>query len=426
MLNAAGALQWFRDALAPGMSFDDLTAEAVASGRGCGGGPLPPVSPGRADPPRRPRRDRLVHRPLAPARPRRARTCGPRGSRLRAARLARAPARARCRAPGRTSVRRWRAQPPLARDRRVGARPSARALRRRRGLGVWCGAARRRGRWHVRRARARQSRRASVSARPSSRTLRGRRVTQTVTLAIGRCIRQFERSRRAHEARGQGRFRHGRESWHRSRGRTRPVEPRGSRSASRRAAETTSGSRTRSGSGATSATSEQVEDAVAQTVERFGRLDVCVANAGVGSYHTLVDTPARAPRGDDRRQPEGHDLRRARLDPAPDRERRGRPRQRRVGGRPPRAAGRGRLLRLEVRPGRPHARARPRAARARRPLHQRLPGRSRDGLRARGGLRPYAGRARGDDDAPTTWPRSSSSASRGPAAIASSRPPFGR
>ena len=28
MLNAAGALQWFRDALAPGTSFDDLTAEA--------------------------------------------------------------------------------------------------------------------------------------------------------------------------------------------------------------------------------------------------------------------------------------------------------------------------------------------------------------------------------------------------------------
>jgi len=35
----------------------------------------------------------------------------------------------------------------------------------------------------------------------------------------------------------------------------------------------------------------QVERAVAQTVERFGRLDICVANAGVGSYHTLVDTP---------------------------------------------------------------------------------------------------------------------------------------
>ena len=35
----------------------------------------------------------------------------------------------------------------------------------------------------------------------------------------------------------------------------------------------------------------QVEGAVATTVERFGRLDICVANAGVGSYHTLVDTP---------------------------------------------------------------------------------------------------------------------------------------
>ena len=35
----------------------------------------------------------------------------------------------------------------------------------------------------------------------------------------------------------------------------------------------------------------QVEDAVARTAERFGRLDICVANAGVGSYHTLVDTP---------------------------------------------------------------------------------------------------------------------------------------
>jgi 3-oxoacyl-[acyl-carrier protein] reductase len=36
---------------------------------------------------------------------------------------------------------------------------------------------------------------------------------------------------------------------------------------------------------------EQVEAAVAATVERFGRLDICVANAGVGSYHTLVETP---------------------------------------------------------------------------------------------------------------------------------------
>jgi NADP-dependent 3-hydroxy acid dehydrogenase YdfG len=35
----------------------------------------------------------------------------------------------------------------------------------------------------------------------------------------------------------------------------------------------------------------EVEDAVARTVDRFGRLDICVANAGVGSYHPLADTP---------------------------------------------------------------------------------------------------------------------------------------
>ena len=36
---------------------------------------------------------------------------------------------------------------------------------------------------------------------------------------------------------------------------------------------------------------DQVESAVAKTAERFGRLDICIANAGVGSYHTLADTP---------------------------------------------------------------------------------------------------------------------------------------
>ena len=36
---------------------------------------------------------------------------------------------------------------------------------------------------------------------------------------------------------------------------------------------------------------DQVESAVVKTVERFGRLDICVANAGVGSYHSLADTP---------------------------------------------------------------------------------------------------------------------------------------
>jgi NADP-dependent 3-hydroxy acid dehydrogenase YdfG len=35
----------------------------------------------------------------------------------------------------------------------------------------------------------------------------------------------------------------------------------------------------------------QVNDAVAAAVERFGRLDILVANAGVGSYHPFLETP---------------------------------------------------------------------------------------------------------------------------------------
>jgi NAD(P)-dependent dehydrogenase (short-subunit alcohol dehydrogenase family) len=35
----------------------------------------------------------------------------------------------------------------------------------------------------------------------------------------------------------------------------------------------------------------ELEALVAATVERFGRLDILVANAGVGSYHSFLDTP---------------------------------------------------------------------------------------------------------------------------------------
>jgi NAD(P)-dependent dehydrogenase (short-subunit alcohol dehydrogenase family) len=35
----------------------------------------------------------------------------------------------------------------------------------------------------------------------------------------------------------------------------------------------------------------EVEGAVARTVEELGRLDICVANAGVGSYHPFLETP---------------------------------------------------------------------------------------------------------------------------------------
>ena len=60
---------------------------------------------------------------------------------------------------------------------------------------------------------------------------------------------------------------------------------------------------------------------------------------------------------------------------------------------------RGRLLRLQVRPGRLHPGARPRAPPAGRALHQRLPRRRRDRLRDGGRLRPDArhARARRDD-----------------------------
>jgi NADP-dependent 3-hydroxy acid dehydrogenase YdfG len=37
---------------------------------------------------------------------------------------------------------------------------------------------------------------------------------------------------------------------------------------------------------------EQVERAVEATVSRFGRLDMCIANAGVGSYHSFLELPS--------------------------------------------------------------------------------------------------------------------------------------
>lgn len=35
----------------------------------------------------------------------------------------------------------------------------------------------------------------------------------------------------------------------------------------------------------------QVEQAVTRTLAEFGRLDICVANAGTGSYHPFLETP---------------------------------------------------------------------------------------------------------------------------------------
>ena len=136
MLNAAGSLRWLRDALAPGASFEELTAEADGWSAGRGGPDLPPVPPGRADAARGPGRAWRLHRPLAPARPGSARPRRARGRRLRPARLARAPARARrrararaaCRAAARAAGSGSRSSPPCSACR--SSAPSSRRARR--------------------------------------------------------------------------------------------------------------------------------------------------------------------------------------------------------------------------------------------------------------------------------------------------------
>ena len=50
MLNAAGSLRWFRDALAPGVGFDELTAEAAASPPGADGALFLPYLQGERTP----------------------------------------------------------------------------------------------------------------------------------------------------------------------------------------------------------------------------------------------------------------------------------------------------------------------------------------------------------------------------------------
>ena len=142
MLSAAGSLAWLHDVL--GADFRTLDDGGCALGARHRGAAVRAVSPGRADAARRSRRPRRVHRPVAPPRPRRARPGRARGRRLRAAGLARAAARARGRGRGRARLGRRLAQRPLAEDRRLGARPPARAHRERRGRRVRRGPAGRR------------------------------------------------------------------------------------------------------------------------------------------------------------------------------------------------------------------------------------------------------------------------------------------
>ena len=105
----------------------------------------------------------------------------------------------------------------------------------------------------------------------------------------------------------------------------------------------------------------QVEALVAAAVERFGGLDVVVANAGVGGYGEFVDGD---PEFDDEIVDVSvkgllHTVRAVAPDAA--RERRRRPRGGRLDRGAARARGRGRLRGGQACPGRLHALARPRA-----------------------------------------------------------------
>ena len=112
----------------------------------------------------------------------------------------------------------------------------------------------------------------------------------------------------------------------------------------------------------------QIEALVAEAVERFGGLDIVVANAGVGAYGDFLDL-------DPEHLEEMIDINvkgllytvRAGLPHLLESDSR-RPRGGRVDRRPARARGRGGLRRVEVRAGRVHALARPRAVPPRRAL----------------------------------------------------------
>ena len=140
----------------------------------------------------------------------------------------------------------------------------------------------------------------------------------------------------------------------------------------------------------------EVDASVAATVERFGRLDIVVAHAGVGAYGpflelepefleemidvnlkgTLYTVRAALPH---LLESDAADI----VTLASEAGRRGLPYEAVY------CASKFGQVGL-------HARARPRAPRARRSLHERLPGRGRDRVRARGGPRTEAGGAGGD------------------------------
>ena len=367
-----------------------LDAEAERWAPGHGGAAVRAVPRGRADAARRPRRARRLRRPVAPPRPRRARARGARGRRLRPARLARAAARARRPARGRP-------RSPAA----------ARAASSGRGSSPRCSTCRssaprptraRRSAPRCSRASAtacsptppRRSRAASASSdRDRARPRVGRGLRARLR-PLPRALSGTETSGGRMSTRRQDGSDHRREPRHRRRGRAHAARSAAcklglaSRSgddlgldgvvaqpcdvrdlgAARRA------SATRPPSASAASTSSSRTRASAPTAPFLDlsqeHLDEMI---DVNLKGTLYAVRAALPHMLGR---EGDVITLASE----------------AGRRGP--AARGGLLRLEVRPGRLHARARPRAARARHPLHERLPGRRRDRLRARRRPRPHA------------------------------------
>ena len=195
MLNAAGSLRWFRDALAPGLPFDELVGGGGEPPARSRRGHVPPVSPGRADSPRRPVGARAVRGAVGRARPRGTRPRGARRRCVRPPRLPRAAARAGRASARRSRVRRRGAQPPLARDRRVGARAavsSAWPSRRGRPTEQPCSPASRPASSPTRRRRCAA---ASTYARRSSRTKRWAKKYDERLRSLSHAVSGAERAR---------------------------------------------------------------------------------------------------------------------------------------------------------------------------------------------------------------------------------------
>src|SRR5215207_8231346 len=135
-----------------------------------------------------------------------------------------------------------------------------------------------------------------------------------------------------------------------------------------------------------------VSAAADAVVERFGRLDVVVANAGVGAYGPFLELDPEMLEAMIDVNLKGTLYTAAATLPHLIAGGRGGLRLRRERRRPSRLPRRGRLQRVEVRPGGLHARPRPRAARAGRASYLHMSGRREDELCNWG--RPGGGRPR--------------------------------